>query len=147
MRTKTSTLQCLLRFGDWKVYPSLFPKQVFLAEIRPKADREPSNEPEHVSTAFDGEIFFPKPSNDEQRRIVDKIRAASGVLVQGPPGTGKSRKWKRHRAIPVGNWPSVPGRKAPSSQIRSPGAVGRPLLPWPAWPLPNSFPAPAPPRY
>jgi len=61
-----------------------------LAEIRPKDDREPSNEPENASTAFDGEIFFPKPSNDEQRRIVDKIRAASGVLVQGPPGTGKS---------------------------------------------------------
>ncbi|HPS01829.1 MAG TPA: AAA domain-containing protein [Candidatus Sumerlaeota bacterium] len=40
--------------------------------------------------AFDGEVFFPKPSNDEQRRIVEKIRAASGVLVQGPPGTGKS---------------------------------------------------------
>src|SRR5699024_4761851 len=40
--------------------------------------------------AFDVEIFFPKPSNDEQRRIVDKIRGSSGVLVQGPPGTGKS---------------------------------------------------------
>jgi len=36
------------------------------------------------------EIYFPKPSNEEQRRIVDKIRGASGVLVQGPPGTGKS---------------------------------------------------------
>ena len=31
-----------------------------------------------------------KPSNEEQRLIVDKIRAANGVLVQGPPGTGKS---------------------------------------------------------
>lgn len=61
-----------------------------LAEIRPKDDREQSEEPEKVNTAFDGEVFFPKPSNDEQRRIVDKIRAASGVLVQGPPGTGKS---------------------------------------------------------
>lgn len=61
-----------------------------LAEIRPKDHREPSNEPEEASAAFDGEVFFPKPSNDAQRRIVDKIRAASGVLVQGPPGTGKS---------------------------------------------------------
>jgi very-short-patch-repair endonuclease/DNA polymerase III delta prime subunit len=61
-----------------------------LAEIRPKDDREQSDEPEEVNTAFDGEVFFPKPSNDEQRRIVDKLRAASGVLVQGPPGTGKS---------------------------------------------------------
>ncbi len=61
-----------------------------LAEIRPKEGREPSDEPEEANATFDGEIFFPKPSNDEQRRIVDKIRTASGVLVQGPPGTGKS---------------------------------------------------------
>jgi len=61
-----------------------------LAEIRPKDGREPSDEPEESNAVFDGEVFFPKPSNDEQRRIVNKIRAASGVLVQGPPGTGKS---------------------------------------------------------
>ena len=61
-----------------------------LAEIRPEDVHEPSDELEEANVAFDGEVFFPKPSNDEQRRIVDKIRAASGVLVQGPPGTGKS---------------------------------------------------------
>lgn len=61
-----------------------------LAEIRPKDSRESSNGQEEVNAAFDGEVFFPKPSNDEQRRIVDKLRTASGVLVQGPPGTGKS---------------------------------------------------------
>lgn len=61
-----------------------------LAEIRPKDSREPSDEPIETNAVFDGEIFFPKPSNDEQRRIVDKMRAANGVLVQGPPGTGKS---------------------------------------------------------
>ena len=61
-----------------------------LAEIRTKDNREPSDEPEETHISFDGEVFFPKPSNEEQRRIVDKIRAASGVLVQGPPGTGKS---------------------------------------------------------
>jgi len=61
-----------------------------LAEIRSKDDGESSDEPEEANASFDGEVFFPKPSNDEQRRIVDKIRAASGVLVQGPPGTGKS---------------------------------------------------------
>jgi very-short-patch-repair endonuclease/chemotaxis protein histidine kinase CheA len=61
-----------------------------LAEIRSKDDQEQNDEPEEANAAFDGEIFFPKPSNDEQRRIVDKFRAASGVLVQGPPGTGKS---------------------------------------------------------
>lgn len=61
-----------------------------LAEILPKDGRESPNGPEQANAAFDGEVFFPKPSNDEQRRIVDKLRAASGVLVQGPPGTGKS---------------------------------------------------------
>jgi hypothetical protein len=61
-----------------------------LAEIRLKNDREAGNRLGEVNIEFDGEVFFPKPSNDEQRRIVDKIRTASGVLVQGPPGTGKS---------------------------------------------------------
>ena len=36
------------------------------------------------------EILFPKPANDEQRRIVEYLRSRQGVLVQGPPGTGKS---------------------------------------------------------
>jgi hypothetical protein len=38
----------------------------------------------------DQTIYFPKPSNEEQRRIVEKLRSTNGVLVQGPPGTGKS---------------------------------------------------------
>ncbi len=61
-----------------------------LSESYAKIDCESPDGPEGINTAFDGEIFFPKPSNDEQRRIVDKIRTANGVLVQGPPGTGKS---------------------------------------------------------
>lgn len=61
-----------------------------LAEMRPKNICETGGESENANAVFDGEVFFPKPSNEEQRRIVDKIRAASGVLVQGPPGTGKS---------------------------------------------------------
>ncbi len=35
-------------------------------------------------------VYFPLPSNDAQRSIVDRIGWARGVLVQGPPGTGKS---------------------------------------------------------
>lgn len=38
----------------------------------------------------DPEVYFPLPSNDEQRQIVDRVQNQSGVLVQGPPGTGKS---------------------------------------------------------
>ncbi len=61
-----------------------------LAEIRPRRDQDSDGSPLDGSRELDSEVFFPKPSNEEQRRIVDKIRAASGVLVQGPPGTGKS---------------------------------------------------------
>ncbi len=61
-----------------------------LAEIHPRPNHDSDDNPPDGNSEFDGEVFFPKPSNEEQRRIVDKIRAASGVLVQGPPGTGKS---------------------------------------------------------
>ena len=61
-----------------------------LAEIRLETDSDSDNDPGERDKSFDGEIFFPRQSNEEQRRIVDKIRVASGVLVQGPPGTGKS---------------------------------------------------------
>ena len=61
-----------------------------LAEIHPQDDHGINGEPEDTNVAFNGEVFFPKPTNDEQRRIVDKIQQSNGVLVQGPPGTGKS---------------------------------------------------------
>ncbi len=38
----------------------------------------------------DEEIFFPRPANEAQKRIVLALNRQSGVLVQGPPGTGKS---------------------------------------------------------
>lgn len=38
----------------------------------------------------DDEVLFPLPSNDEQYKIVDKVKSSNIVLVQGPPGTGKS---------------------------------------------------------
>lgn len=43
----------------------------------------------HTEVQFK-ELFFPLPSNNEQRRIVEEIKNRQGVLVQGPPGTGKS---------------------------------------------------------
>ena len=61
-----------------------------IAEIQ-QLDRKVSTELDAGSKLqTDVEIYFPKPSNAEQLRIVEKIRSASGVLVQGPPGTGKS---------------------------------------------------------
>lgn len=61
-----------------------------LAEVRPRNEADSVDDPGDTNSECGGEVFFPKPSNEEQRRIVDKIREASGVLVQGPPGTGKS---------------------------------------------------------
>ncbi|MEO8132607.1 MAG: AAA domain-containing protein [Betaproteobacteria bacterium] len=36
------------------------------------------------------DLFFPKPFNDEQARIVQMLEVTDGVVVQGPPGTGKT---------------------------------------------------------
>jgi very-short-patch-repair endonuclease len=61
-----------------------------LAEIWSGNDIDSENDPGITNSVSDGEVFFPKPSNEEQRRIMHKLRASNGVLVQGPPGTGKS---------------------------------------------------------
>ncbi len=37
-----------------------------------------------------GEIFFPKPFNEDQIAIVRRLDQADGLVVQGPPGTGKT---------------------------------------------------------
>src|SRR5207249_4509541 len=36
------------------------------------------------------DLYFPKPFNDEQVRIVQLLEVSDGVCVQGPPGTGKT---------------------------------------------------------
>lgn len=41
-------------------------------------------------TAPLGDLFFPKPFNDEQVEIVRRLEKNDGVVVQGPPGTGKT---------------------------------------------------------
>jgi len=36
------------------------------------------------------DLYFPKPFNDEQVRIIQLLDVSDGVVVQGPPGTGKT---------------------------------------------------------
>jgi very-short-patch-repair endonuclease len=36
------------------------------------------------------DLFFPKPFNEEQVSIINRLDQADGVVVQGPPGTGKT---------------------------------------------------------
>lgn len=47
------------------------------------------NDKTYISTKEE-KVLFPLPSNDEQYKIVDKVKSSNVVLVQGPPGTGKS---------------------------------------------------------
>ena len=37
-----------------------------------------------------GDVFFPKPFNDDQLEIMRRLSRADGLVVQGPPGTGKT---------------------------------------------------------
>jgi len=41
-------------------------------------------------SAVASDLYFPKPFNDEQVRIVQLLETSDGVVVQGPPGTGKT---------------------------------------------------------
>ena len=61
-----------------------------IAEISDSENDNLSEENDVTDMDFSGEIYFPKPFNEEQKRIIEKIRRSNGVLVQGPPGTGKS---------------------------------------------------------
>jgi very-short-patch-repair endonuclease len=61
------------------------------------SEGEPSSKPAvgGPGTDFDlnnggGRLYFPLPTNDEQRRIAERLRSRPYVLVKGPPGTGKS---------------------------------------------------------
>lgn len=37
-----------------------------------------------------GDLFFPKPFNEDQVQIIRRLERADGIVVQGPPGTGKT---------------------------------------------------------
>ena len=52
-------------------------------QIQLDADEEPVD-PDH------GDLFFPKPFNDEQVEIIRRLEKSDGLVVQGPPGTGKT---------------------------------------------------------
>ena len=52
-------------------------------QIELDADEAPID-PDH------GDLFFPKPFNDEQVEIIRRLEKVDGLAVQGPPGTGKT---------------------------------------------------------
>ena len=61
-----------------------------LAEIQTNGNGVSDHDPGNTTSGFDSELFFPKPWNEKQRLIAEKMRTSNGILVQGPPGTGKS---------------------------------------------------------
>ena len=60
------------------------------SEISDGGEKRTSDESNGNLQCRDVEIYFPKPSNEEQKKIVRKLEVSDCVVVQGPPGTGKS---------------------------------------------------------
>ena len=94
-RSEKGLVEALRKIKEQTNATSKIPKNfAALAEIYPNNDSTTTDDQERNSSIFDGdfdgEIFFPNPSNDEQRCIIDKIRTSDVLVVQGPPGTGKS---------------------------------------------------------
>ena len=70
------------------------PWEQFVAEGEgpPPQDRPPlAPVPgEQRASGDSGRLYFPLPTNEEQRRIIDRLQVSPCVVVKGPPGTGKS---------------------------------------------------------
>ncbi|MBI1898945.1 MAG: AAA family ATPase [Acidobacteria bacterium] len=67
------------------------PWERFLSEgesLPTPGGREPENN--HGLNDADSRVYFPLPTNDEQRKIAERLQVRPYVLVKGPPGTGKS---------------------------------------------------------
>lgn len=90
----STVLGDLLQTVDETATASATPWSHLLAEGATSADGEDDAaracRPEIAVTEETADRYFPLPVNDEQERILDKLRVSPGVLVKGPPGTGKS---------------------------------------------------------
>ena len=76
---------CLISTAPWE----RFRRRGAPSEISTGTSAEgPSNDSGSEETNW--RLYFPLPTNEEQRRIADRLRAQPYVVVKGPPGTGKS---------------------------------------------------------
>lgn len=69
-------------FKDPSTEPSVFNKIPFRGISSPNPEPIAGREPE--------DLYFPKPYNNEQMMIVERLEQAPGVVAQGPSGTGKT---------------------------------------------------------
>lgn len=67
------------------------PWERFIREGQPSSSAQigPTEHDSELGGAA-GQLFFPLPTNEEQRRIAERLHVQPFVLVKGPPGTGKS---------------------------------------------------------
>ena len=87
-------LQCVNKMEDFvqtteKFRQSWKTLETFL-EISEDRGKKKTDTAADIAKFREQEIYFPKPSNEEQRQIVRKLEISDCVVVQGPPGTGKS---------------------------------------------------------
>lgn len=68
--------------------PEPWLKIILEGDAGPETRTSSGNESQGGSA--DSRLYFPLPTNDAQRSIVDRLRRQPAVLVKGPPGTGKS---------------------------------------------------------
>ena len=90
-RSSSGFFRCMNEIEDSVETTGKVPK--FLkkfSEISDGGEKRTSDESNGNLQCRNVEIYFPKPSNEEQKKIVRKLEVSDCVVVQGPPGTGKS---------------------------------------------------------
>ncbi len=70
--------------------PNIFKDLIECFSLKDFPRNKPEIDTDYNVDNFSNELFFPKPYNDEQKQIAEKLEFSNGVVVQGPPGTGKS---------------------------------------------------------
>jgi very-short-patch-repair endonuclease len=95
-RSNNIFLQDLERLKNKAQQSELFPPAVAAIVTDPETANIEPDLPSYrgISASHGGEnardLFFPKPYNEEQVRIIQLLEGSNAVVVQGPPGTGKT---------------------------------------------------------
>lgn len=66
------------------------PWEHFVSEGKFVENSENIDDAKNCSLFDDTRLYFPLPTNEEQRKIAESLKTRPYVLVKGPPGTGKS---------------------------------------------------------